>query len=335
MSKLLKPTQTCIKRLHSEYKYLFQNPIENIKVYLSGENILNWYYCINYLDDYRYINGEYYGLIKMNPDYPFKPPSFYMYTPNGRFVPGVKICSTNSGYHNDKWLPTWTMDTILRGFLSLFLENNYTGQIFHNHMRCSLSEKLMYAKKSKKYNEKNYKWLYNEFESNNCIFYPISKLNNTVLPNTENIETENNSKDNTEKIIEKIIKDDVELEKKITNDVEIGKNIENKIEDNVEILKNIEKNTKNIIKDNIEKTKNIIEENIEIKKNIMDDVELGTNINNDDKDDINLLKNGGDCILIDTINLLENKGNCVLIESVNLFSSNKIKIKLKSNHQKF
>lgn len=151
--------QLCIKRLHAEQKNLLKNAIDNMKVYVSSSNILEWYFCIYGLDDERYKGGQYIGLMQMDADYPYKAPKYIMYTPNGRFLPGESICTSNSEFHPENWKPIWTLDSLLRGFLSLFLEDNATGPISYNHLRTSNQEKKRLAKKSIEFNRKNYESL--------------------------------------------------------------------------------------------------------------------------------------------------------------------------------
>ena len=145
-------TQLCIRRLQKEYRDLQKEPIQNMKICVLSSDILKWYFCIYNLDDVRYRGGEYYGSIEMDPDYPHKPPTYYMHTPSGRFVINEKICTTNSDFHPEQWKPTWTMDAIFRGFLSLFLEDNTTGTVGFNHLRTTRKEKQRLAILSKEYN---------------------------------------------------------------------------------------------------------------------------------------------------------------------------------------
>lgn len=48
-------------------------------------NILEWHYVIIGPKDSPYAGGYYHGALIFTKDFPFKPPSIYMYTPNGRF----------------------------------------------------------------------------------------------------------------------------------------------------------------------------------------------------------------------------------------------------------
>jgi ubiquitin-conjugating enzyme E2 J2 len=159
-------TQICIRRLHKEMELLIKDPIPNIKIYVSPENILKWYFCIHDLADDQYKGGEFYGLIEMDHDYPNEPPSYFMYTPNGRFKIKKEICTTNSKFHKSSWRPTWTLDTLFRGFLSLFLEKTDGADLSYNHMHTPKGVKQHYSDGSRDYNKKYNPELYEIFESN-------------------------------------------------------------------------------------------------------------------------------------------------------------------------
>ncbi|KAI6202551.1 Ubiqutin conjugating enzyme 2 [Aphelenchoides besseyi] len=53
--------------------------------------------------------GYYYGQIKFDADFPFKPPAYKMCTPSGRFT-----------YHKENWNPLWTAGALINGFIQLF-----------------------------------------------------------------------------------------------------------------------------------------------------------------------------------------------------------------------
>ena len=57
--------------------------------------------------------GVYHGRILLPADYPFKPPSFTMLTPNGRFEINTKICLSISSHHPEHWQPSWSVRTAL------------------------------------------------------------------------------------------------------------------------------------------------------------------------------------------------------------------------------
>lgn len=74
--------------------------------------------------DSPFNGGYYHGALIFTKDFPFKPPSIYMYTPNGRFKPNKRLCLSISDFHPDTWNPAWSVSTILTGLLSIMLENS-------------------------------------------------------------------------------------------------------------------------------------------------------------------------------------------------------------------
>ena len=75
-------------RLRKEYKELQKKPLENIRAAPKESNIFEWHYVIEGQKGSHYEGGFYHGTVSFPTDYPFKPPSIKMVTPNGRF----KVC---------------------------------------------------------------------------------------------------------------------------------------------------------------------------------------------------------------------------------------------------
>ncbi|KAJ1344654.1 hypothetical protein BSLG_000177 [Batrachochytrium salamandrivorans] len=95
-----------------------------------------------------HFEGQYHGKLNFPSDYPYKPPSIKMMTPNGRFQTDFRLCLTMSDYHPGSWNPAWSVSTILTGLLSFMLEEHTTtGSISTTSM-----EKRSLAGKSKKWN---------------------------------------------------------------------------------------------------------------------------------------------------------------------------------------
>ena len=109
------------------------------------------HYVIRGPEDSPYHNGIYHGKLRFPPDYPFKPPSIYMITPNGRFKPNTRLCLSISDFHPDTWNPTWNLSTILTGLLSFMLENNST----YGSVITTKREKQILARKSWEFNFKD------------------------------------------------------------------------------------------------------------------------------------------------------------------------------------
>lgn len=99
---------------------------------------------------YVFLGGYYHGKLIFPREFPFKPPSIYMITPNGRFkcntrysmtlsslsseetalerfdLPLPRLCLSITDFHPDTWNPAWSVSTILTGLLSFMVEKGPT-----------------------------------------------------------------------------------------------------------------------------------------------------------------------------------------------------------------
>ncbi|KAF6039345.1 UBE2J2 [Bugula neritina] len=90
------------------------------------DNILEWHYVVAGPENSPYQGGYYHGKLVFPQQYPFKPPSILMMTPNGRFKCNTRLCLSISDFHPDTWNPAWSVSTILTGLLSFMLEDQPT-----------------------------------------------------------------------------------------------------------------------------------------------------------------------------------------------------------------
>lgn len=109
------------KRLRKEYLALQRNPVENIRAAPLEKNILEWHYVITGTEGTPYEGGFYHGKLKFPPEYPMKPPSVIMCTPNGRFEINRRICLSMSDFHPETWNPLWAVGSILTGLYSFMV----------------------------------------------------------------------------------------------------------------------------------------------------------------------------------------------------------------------
>ncbi|KAI5948960.1 UBC6 [Candida theae] len=138
------------RRLTKEYKAIQQTPPPYITAKPNDENILEWHYIITGPPNTPFEHGQYHGLLRFPQEYPFKPPSISMITPNGRFACNTRLCLSMSDYHPDTWNPAWSVATILTGLLSFMTgEESTTGSITTSE---NVRRKL--ARDSKKWNVK-------------------------------------------------------------------------------------------------------------------------------------------------------------------------------------
>ncbi|KAJ7902467.1 UBC-like protein [Mycena leptocephala] len=114
------------KRLTKEYVAMQKEPPPFVWAAPDEKNILTWNFLIRGPPDSPYAGGEYHGVLKFPPEYPFKPPGIKMLTPSGRFVPDTKICLSMSDFHPGSWNPAWSVTTICTGILSFMLSDEIT-----------------------------------------------------------------------------------------------------------------------------------------------------------------------------------------------------------------
>eukprot|EP00959_Pyramimonas_sp_CCMP1952_P401119 8405141-Pyramimonas_sp.AAC.1 len=104
-----------VKRILQELKE-FQNIRDTSPDVISEplqDNIFEWQFAIKGPSGTEFEGGIYHGRILLPPDYPFKPPSFIMQSPNGRFEVGTKLCLSISQHHPEHWQPSWSVRTAL------------------------------------------------------------------------------------------------------------------------------------------------------------------------------------------------------------------------------
>lgn len=136
------------KRLTKEYRAIVANPPPYIEAKPNDSNILEWHYIITGPPGTPFEDGQYHGILRFPSDYPFKPPSISMVTPNGRFTCNTRLCLSMSDYHPDTWNPAWSVATILTGLLSFMTgDETTTGSI-----NTSDSVKRRFARESKVWN---------------------------------------------------------------------------------------------------------------------------------------------------------------------------------------
>ncbi|KAL2921179.1 Ubiquitin-conjugating enzyme E2 32 [Bienertia sinuspersici] len=102
-----------VKRILQEVKEMQSNPSDDFMSLPLEENIFEWQFAIRGPCDTEFEGGVYHGRIQLPSDYPFKPPSFMLLTPNGRFETQTKICLSISNHHPEHWQPSWSVRTAL------------------------------------------------------------------------------------------------------------------------------------------------------------------------------------------------------------------------------
>ncbi|XP_002735278.1 ubiquitin-conjugating enzyme E2 J2-like [Saccoglossus kowalevskii] len=124
MSKRTNTTATA--RLKQDYIRIMKDPVPYVTAAPLHSNILEWHYVVRGPEGTPYEGGYYHGKLVFPREFPFKPPSIYMITPNGRFKCNTRLCLSISDFHPDTWNPAWSVSTILTGLLSFMVEKNPT-----------------------------------------------------------------------------------------------------------------------------------------------------------------------------------------------------------------
>ncbi|CAA7398388.1 unnamed protein product [Spirodela intermedia] len=117
-----------VKRILQEVKEMQANPSDDFMSLPLEENIFEWQFAIRGPRDSEFEGGIYHGRIQLPAEYPFKPPSFMLLTPNGRFETQTKICLSISNHHPEHWQPSWSVRTALVALIA-FMPTNPDGAL--------------------------------------------------------------------------------------------------------------------------------------------------------------------------------------------------------------
>ncbi|XP_075869134.1 ubiquitin-conjugating enzyme E2 J1 isoform X1 [Nelusetta ayraudi] len=133
-----------VKRLMKEAAEL-RDPTEHYHAQPLDDNLFEWHFSVRGPPDSDFDGGVYHGRIVLPPEYPMKPPSIILLTPNGRFEVGKKICLSISGHHPETWQPSWSIRTALLAIIG-FMPSKGEGAI--GSLDYTPEERKALAKKS-------------------------------------------------------------------------------------------------------------------------------------------------------------------------------------------
>ncbi|XP_032876749.1 ubiquitin-conjugating enzyme E2 J1 [Amblyraja radiata] len=137
-----------VKRLMKEAQEL-RDPTEQYHAQPLEDNLFEWHFTVRGPPDSDFDGGVYHGRIVLPPEYPMKPPSIILLTPNGRFEVGKKICLSISGHHPETWQPSWSIRTALLAIIG-FMPTKGEGAI--GSLDYTPDERKALAKKSQDFN---------------------------------------------------------------------------------------------------------------------------------------------------------------------------------------
>nr|XP_020999954.2 ubiquitin-conjugating enzyme E2 J2-like [Parasteatoda tepidariorum] len=139
------------RRLKKDYVNLIIDPIPYVRAHPLHDNIFEWHYVLLGPENTPYAGGVYHGKLIFPKNYPYRGPSIYMITPNGRFMTNLRLCFSFSDYHSETWDPSWSVGAILYALLSFMTGNESTTGSIKTSREC----KRLFAKESMKFNLTN------------------------------------------------------------------------------------------------------------------------------------------------------------------------------------
>ena len=117
-----------VKRIMGEIKELAQSPPEEFRAEPLEDNLFEWHFSVRGPRGTSFEGGTYHGKIILPSEYPFKPPTITLLTPNGRFEVGKKICLSVSAHHPEHWQPAWGIRTIITALIA-FMPSKADGAL--------------------------------------------------------------------------------------------------------------------------------------------------------------------------------------------------------------
>jgi len=149
------------KRLAKELVDIYNNKLEYAQIVQDKKNQLLFYFLVVGCKNSPYEDGYYIGTILLPKDFPMKPGTFTMLTPSGRFKIKDGICLTNTNYHMETWTPSWSIRSMVIGFISVFNDDKEEGIA---HIKDTTKNRIVYAKSSVNFNKQNYFGIFTMFD---------------------------------------------------------------------------------------------------------------------------------------------------------------------------
>ncbi|KAG9100391.1 hypothetical protein FRC06_004167 [Ceratobasidium sp. 370] len=111
---------SAVKRILQEAKELQNDPSYEYSAGPLENDIFEWHATLRGAPDTEFEGGLYHCRVLLPAEYPFRPPSIMLLTPNGRFELNKKICISFTNYHEELWQPAWGVRTAIIGLQGFF-----------------------------------------------------------------------------------------------------------------------------------------------------------------------------------------------------------------------
>ncbi|KAG2349381.1 UBC-like protein [Suillus weaverae] len=116
----LNKNNSAVKRIMQEARELANDPCTDYHAVPLEDDIFEWHCTLRGPASTEFEGGLYHFRIVLPAEYPFRPPSLMMLTPNGRFELNTKICISFTNYHEEEWQPAWGVRTAIIGLQGFF-----------------------------------------------------------------------------------------------------------------------------------------------------------------------------------------------------------------------
>ncbi|KAG0705178.1 UBC-like protein [Suillus ampliporus] len=116
----LNKNNSAVKRIMQEARELENDPCTDYHAIPLEDDIFEWHCTLRGPAGTEFEGGLYHFRIVLPAEYPFRPPSLMMLTPNGRFELNTKICISFTNYHEEEWQPAWGVRTAIIGLQGFF-----------------------------------------------------------------------------------------------------------------------------------------------------------------------------------------------------------------------
>ncbi|KAJ8517553.1 hypothetical protein ONZ45_g5271 [Pleurotus djamor] len=116
----LNKNNSAVKRIMQEAKELANDPCTDYSAAPLEDDIFEWHCTLRGPSGTEFEGGLYHFRILLPAEYPFRPPSIMILTPNGRFELNTKICISFTNYHEELWQPAWGVRTAIIGLQGFF-----------------------------------------------------------------------------------------------------------------------------------------------------------------------------------------------------------------------
>ncbi|KAF9009345.1 ubiquitin-conjugating enzyme/RWD-like protein [Cyathus striatus] len=116
----LNKNNSAVKRIMQEAKELANDPSTDYTAAPLEDDIFEWHCTLRGPPGTEFEGGLYHFRILLPAEYPFRPPSIMVLTPNGRFELNTKVCISFTNYHEELWQPAWGVRTAIIGLQGFF-----------------------------------------------------------------------------------------------------------------------------------------------------------------------------------------------------------------------